>query len=292
MISKRLPRIELPELILEVANRTNFTEALTHISEKSARADDIDISLCAVLMAEACNTGLEPLIQPDVRALKRDRLSWVSQNYIRDETITKANAILVNAYNELPIVKSWGDGTMAAADGLRFIVAVKTLYAGPNPKYFPQKKGMTWNNLLSDNLAGLNDVPVPGTLKDSLSLLALVLEQQTDIQPSEIMTDTGSYSDVVFGLFRLLGYRFSPRLADLGGQRLWRVDPEADYGELNPVSTNRVRLNKITPQWEDILRFIGSLLLGKLSARDAMRVLQTGSNQSSLARAIAEIGRM
>ena len=29
------------------------------------------------------------------------------------------------------------------------------------------------------------------------------------------MTDTGAYSDVVFGLFRLLGYRFSPRLADV-----------------------------------------------------------------------------
>ncbi|OEF85393.1 hypothetical protein A142_01840 [Vibrio splendidus 12E03] len=181
---------------------------------------------------------------------------------------------------------------MASADGLRFIVAVKTLYAGPNPKYFPQRKGVTWNNLLSDKLVGLNDIPVPGTLKDSLSLLALVLEQQTDIQPSEIMTDTGSYSDVVFGLFRLLGYRFSPRLADLGGQRLWRVDSEADYGELNAVSTNRIRLNKITPQWEDILRFIGSLQLGKLSARDAMRVLQSGSNQSSLAKAIAEVGRI
>lgn len=63
---------------------------------------------------------------------------------------------------------------MAAADGLRFIVAVKTLYAGPNPKYFPQRKGITWNNLLSDKLVGLNDIPVPGTLKDSLSLLALV----------------------------------------------------------------------------------------------------------------------
>ncbi|MCC4819807.1 hypothetical protein LMH81_25060, partial [Vibrio lentus] len=41
LFRKRLPRIELPELILEVANRTHFTEALTHISEKSARADDI-----------------------------------------------------------------------------------------------------------------------------------------------------------------------------------------------------------------------------------------------------------
>jgi len=38
----------------------------------------------------------------------------------------------------------------------------------------------------------------------------------------------------VFGLFRLLGYRFSPRLADVGGTRFWRIDPKADYGLLNP----------------------------------------------------------
>ena len=37
------------------------------------------------------------------------------------------------------------------------------------------------------------------------------------------MTDTGAYSDVVFGLFHLLGYRFSPRLADIGGTRFWRT---------------------------------------------------------------------
>jgi hypothetical protein len=64
----------------------------------------------------------------------------------------------------------------------------------------------------------LNEVTVPGTLRDSLILLGVVLEQQTELQPVRIMTDTGAYSDVVFGLFRLLlGYRFSPRLADTGG---------------------------------------------------------------------------
>ena len=31
----------------------------------------------------------------------------------------------------------------------------------------------------------------------------------------------------VFGLFRLLDYRFSPRLADIGGTRFWRTDPNA-----------------------------------------------------------------
>ena len=57
------------------------------------------------------------------------------------------------------------------------------------------------------------------------------------------MTDTGAYSDVVFGLFRLLGFRFCPSLADIGGTRFWRVDPKADYGELNSLARQRVSLD-------------------------------------------------
>jgi hypothetical protein len=55
---------------------------------------------------------------------------------------------------------------------------------------------------------------VPGTLRDSLIPLAVVLDQQTSLQPTQIITNTGAYSDVVFGLFRLLGYRFSSRLTN------------------------------------------------------------------------------
>ena len=57
-----LPRVDLPELLLEISARTEFTAAFTHLSERTARATDLQVSLCAVLMAEACNTGMEPLI--------------------------------------------------------------------------------------------------------------------------------------------------------------------------------------------------------------------------------------
>jgi TnpA family transposase len=287
-----LPRVDLPELILEVASKTEFTKAFTHISENSSRAEDIELSICAVIMSEACNTGFEPLIKPGLKALKRDRLSWVAQNYLREKTIKNANAILVKAHSELTLSSLWGGGEIASADGMRFTVPVKTVHAGPNPKYFGPGKGVTWYNLLSDQHSGLNDLPVPGTLRDSLSLLAVVLEQQTELQPTEIMTDTGAYSDVIFGLFRLLGYRFSPRLADIGSRRFWRIDTKADYGELNDISTNMIKLNKIIPYWEDMLRLSGSLKLGKLSALDAMKTLQVGDKPTGLAKAIAEYGRI
>ena len=287
-----LPRVDLPELILEIATRTGFTDAFTHLSERTARAADLHVSVCAVLMAEACNTGLEPLVRGDVPALKRDRLSWVDQNYLRDDTLTAANALLVATQSRLALANLWGGGEVASADGMRFVVPVRTVHAGPNPKYFGLGRGVTWYNLLSDQFSGLNDITVPGTLRDSLILLAVVLEQQTDLQPTQIMTDTGAYSDVVFGLFRLLGYRFSPRLADIGGTRFWRIDPRADYGPLNAISAHHLSVQKIAPHWDDMLRLAGSLKLGRVPATGIMRTLQVGDRPTRLAQAIAEFGRI
>lgn len=81
----------MTELLLEIDARTGFTREFTHVSESGARAQDLHISLCAVLMAEACNIGLEPLIKHNIPALTRHRLSWVKQNYLRAETLVSAN---------------------------------------------------------------------------------------------------------------------------------------------------------------------------------------------------------
>ena len=291
-IAGRLPRVDLPEILLEIAARTDFAVAFTHVSERAARVTDLGVSVCAVLLAEACNTGLEPLVRHETQSLRRDRLSWVSQNYLRDETLRAANARLVAAQTGIPLARAWGGGEVASADGLRFVVPVRTVHAGPNPKYFGIGRGVTYYNLVSDQFTGLHGITVPGTLRDSLVLLAVALEQQTELQPTQIMTDTGAYSDVVFGLFRLLGYRFSPRLADIGGTRFWRIDSRADYGPLNRVARQSVNLDRITPQWDDMLRTVGSLKLGRVPATGIMRTLQVGDRPTRLAQAFAEFGRI
>ena len=288
----RLPEVDLPEILLEIAARTGFTNAFTHQTENMARAHDLTTSLCAVLLAEACNTGPRPLIRQDIPALRQERLAWVNQSYLRDETLVAANAILVAAQSRVELARFWGGGEVASADGLRFLVPVHTINAGPNPKYFGVGRGVTWYNLVSDQCSGLNAITVPGTLRDSLVLLAVVLEQQTDLQPTQIMTDTGAYSDVVFGLFRLLGYRFSPRLADISDTRFWRVDTAADYGELNAVARNRISMGRIETHWDDFLRLAGSLKLGRVPATGIMRTLQVGDRPTQLALAIAEFGRI
>ena len=121
--------------------------------------------------------------------------------------------------------------------------------ARSNRKYFGAKLGVTWYSLTSDQYTGLHGLIIPGTLRDSLYLLATVLEQQTRFRPQQIMTDTHGYSDVVFGLFKLLGLQFSPRLADMDSTRYWRLDREADYGILNEVARHKVSVTRIAQQW-------------------------------------------
>lgn len=149
---------------MEMHQRTGFADTFTHVAEGGSRVENLPKSVCAVLVAEACNIGLEPLIKPDDPALTRSRLSWVQQNYLRADTLTEANARLVDAQAEIPITEVWGGGELASVDGLRFVVPVRTINAGPNPKYFGRGRGITYLNYVSDKSTGFHGMVVPGTL--------------------------------------------------------------------------------------------------------------------------------
>ena len=285
-------RVAFSEVLLEVCRWTDFADAFTHLSE--GRAKDLHISICAVLLAEACNISLTDVAHPSVPALSYNRLSWVSQNYVRAETIAAANELLLSAYRRIPLVQSLGDGHIATVDGMRFQVPVRSIHTGPNPRYFARGRGVTWLNYMSDQFAGLHAIVVPGTLRDSLMILDGLLELQPPGEggPTMIITDQASYSDQIFGLFWLLGYQFSPRPAGLPDQRFWRLDRHADYGPLDRLARHRINIKLIIEQWDDILRVAGSLSTGTVRASELMRVLQGGGHPTRLGRAIAELGRV
>lgn len=287
-----LPSVDLTELLLEIHAHTGFADEFTHVSEANARAEDLTVSVCAVLLADACNIGLEPLIKHQVPALTRHRLNWTKQNYLRAETLVKANARLVDYQSTLSLARKWGGGEVASADGMRFVTPIRTINAGPNRKYFGSNRGITWYNFVSDQYSGFHGIVVPGTLRDSIFVLEGLLEQQTGLTPVEIMTDTAGASDMVFGLFWLLGYQFSPRLADAGESVFWRVDKSANYGILDELARSCVHMLKIEQHWDDMMRIAGSLKLGTVQASELIRSLLKSDRPSSLAQAIIEAGRI
>jgi len=59
-----LPRIDLPELLLEVHSWTGFLGAYVHASGEQTRMGELPVSVAALLIAEACNVGLVPSPTP------------------------------------------------------------------------------------------------------------------------------------------------------------------------------------------------------------------------------------
>ena len=117
-------------------------------------------------------------------------------------------------------------------------------------------------------------------------------DQQTSLDPREVMTDTAGASEIVFALFWLLGFLFSPRLADIGSASFWRIDSSANYGDLNDISQHKVNVALIKKHWEDILRVAVSLKLGHVSASELIRSLFRKNSPSGLAKALMNLGRI
>ena len=235
-ISARMPKIDLPDVMLEVAARSGFADAFTHVSERHSRVEDFATSLCGGLIAQACNIGFEPLVRTDQPALSRARLSWVSQNFIRPETIAAANSRIVAAQNALPIARISGEAARwPRPTASAFVAPAGAIHAGPNPKYFGAGRGITYYNLVSDQFTGLNAVVVPGTLRDSLLILGLLLGQETDLDANR---DHDRYRSLRrHGVRAVLAARIPAQPAGspiLATARFWRIDQDApDYGPLN-----------------------------------------------------------
>ncbi|WP_202126077.1 Tn3 family transposase [Actinomadura physcomitrii] len=287
-----LPLVDLPELLLETMDRVPaFTGAFTSTAGGTSKLADFEISVAACLTASALNIGYAPVTKSGTAALERARLSHVTQNYLSAETFSAANAPLIDTQAQIGFAQMLGGGLVAAIDGMRFVVPVPSIYTRPNRKYFGTRRGLTWLNLINNQGAGLGAKVVTGTVRDSLHMIDVLFRRDGGRRPKVIVTDTGSYSDVVFGLVHLLGMQYRPALADLPDQKGWRIQ-DADYGTLTRFARGKIDLAKIKRHWHDILRVVVSIYTGQVRAHDVMRMLQRDGNPTQLSEAIAHYGRI
>src|SRR3954462_14331513 len=72
-------------------------------------------------------------------------------------------------------------------------------------------------------------------------------------------TDTGGFTDHVFALCHLLGYRFAPRIRDLADKRLAVIEKPSCYPALVGLIGTALNTKQITAHWDEILRLATSI---------------------------------
>lgn len=87
-------------------------------------------------------------------------------------------------------------------------MAVKTRNAVSIPRYFGYGKGLTYYNWTSDQYSQYGTKVIPSTIRDATYVSDEILNNETELTILEHTTDTAGYTDLVFGLFDLLGLQF------------------------------------------------------------------------------------
>jgi TnpA family transposase len=284
-----LPHVKITELLLEVDEWTGFTRHFTHLKSGDL-AKDKNLLLTTIL-ADAINLGLTKMAE-SCPGTTYAKLAWLQAWHTRDETYSTALAELVNAQVRHPFAEHWGDGTTSSSDGQNFRTGSKAESTGHiNPKY-GSSPGRTFYTHISDQYAPFHTKVVNVGVRDSTYVLDGLLYHESDLRIEEHYTDTAGFTDHVFALMHLLGFRFAPRIRDLGDTKLYIPKGDATYDALKPMIGGTLNIKHIRDHWDEILRLATSIKQGTVTASLMLRKLGSYPRQNGLAVALRELGRI
>lgn len=171
-------------------------------------------------------------------------------------------------------------------------VGVKAANAEYNAKYFDVGRGTNIYVHAADIWMPFGKPQVIGTNEEALYVVDALCHHESDLHIQEHYTDTGGFSDQVFALTALLGYRFAPRLRDALSRHLYLLDEVGEYGPLNTLLFDQVKSKLIVEQWDEMRRVASSIRHGTVSASLLMRKLAAYPRQNQVARALTEMGKL
>ena len=145
---------------------------------------------------------------------------------------------------------------------------------------------------ISDQYAPFSSKLVNVGVRDSTYVLDGLLYHESDLRIEEHYTDTAGFTDHVFALTHLLGFRFAPRIRDLGETKLFLPKGGPVYDALKPMIGGTLNLQLIRTHWADILRLAASIKQGTVTASLMLRKLGSYPRQNGLAVALRELGRI
>jgi TnpA family transposase len=285
-----LPRVKLSDLLIEVAGWTRFDEAFVHASTNHIPKGNERSILMATLMAMGTNIGLTKMAEATPK-ISYYQMANTAQWRLYDDAMVKAQATLVNFQHKLALASYWGDGRTSSSDGMRVQVGVSSLHADANPHY-GTGKGATLYRFTSDQFSSFYTKVINTNARDAVHVIDGLLHHESDLVIEEHYTDTAGYTDQVFGLSHILGFRFAPRLRDLSDTKLYTMSSPRDFPKIESILRGRINTKLIHDNYDDVLRLAHSIREGKVSSSLIMSKLGSYSRQNKLATALREMGRI
>ncbi len=284
-----LPLIKITDLLKEVDQWTGFTDQFIHLKSGN-KASDKNL-LLTVILSDAINLGLRKMSEASP-GTSYAKLSWLQAWHIRDETYSSALAKIINTQSDHSFSSYWGEGKTSSSDGQRFATGSYAQRTGNiNPKY-GSSPGVQFYTHISDQYAPFHTKVINVGVRDATYVLDGLLYHESELQIEEHYTDTSGFTDHVFALMQLLGFKFAPRIRDLNDKKLFIPETSTSYSALSEHIGGTINSKKIIQNWDEILRLAASIKNGTVTASLIVKKIGSYPRQNGLAVALRELGKI
>ena len=204
-----------------------------------------------------------------------------------------ALGVLVDVQHQLPLAARFGSGSSSSSDGQHFPLDRRAQATGAINPHKGSKATVSFYTHVSDRYAPFHSKVISATAGEAAHVLDGLLHHAANLAIEEHRVDDGGgVSDHVFALCHLLGFRFAPRIPNIGRRRL-HLFPGQDPGvALAPFIAGRIDTDLIESHWPDLLRLAVSIHTGVVSASLMLERLGAYPRANGLALALREIGRV
>jgi TnpA family transposase len=287
--------ISLLEVLATVNRFTHFLEAFEPWRVTYARAKPPDRTFFAGITGYGCFIGTHKIASIS-SGISESELESTVNGYFTLDNIHGANDRIVQFMDQLALPEVYrqpGDLLHTSSDGQKFEVAVDSLHASYSFKYFGQDKGVSAYTFIDMR----HFLPYSLIISVAEHEAHYVLDglMHNDVVKSDIhSTDTGGYSEILFGTMYLLGFAFAPRIKNFAKRTLYAFQKRKAYQQqgYKILPDAYIKTELMAEQWDDILRFIATINLKEATASQLFKRLNSYSRQHPLYHALKEFGKI
>ena len=291
----QLGYIPVLKILSDVNHVTKFTKSFTHHSVKNSKTKADSATFYAGIIGLGCNIGVPKMAQIS-SGINQNTMSTTVNWFFSLKTLNAANERIREFINRLALPHIFADienQRHGSSDGRKVGVSVECLLAAYSFKYFGKESGVSVYTFIDDRQVLFHHTVISASEREA----AYVIDGLNNMDVPKIdihSTDTHGYTELIFATMHFLSTSFAPRIKNIARQKIYAFSTKKSYEKLGYkiLPCRPIRQKLIAEHWEDILRFMVTIRLNKVSASQLFKRLSSYAKDNPLYKAIKEFGRI
>ena len=287
--------VSILNVLSDIEKAAPFLHHIGHQSKTHERKRPAPETFFAAIIALGCNIGVERMGNIS-KGIQSSSLRNTNDWYLTGQALQDANDAIIKIKNELALPDIHLRNPRerhTASDGQKYLLYLESLNASHSYKYPGFSKAVVVNTAVDEKSSLFFSTVVTASDREAINVIDMHLGNPV-IKSTIHSTDTHGSTEVVFAMMHMLDISFAPRIKDIGTQELYSFVNRKKYIDLGyqVLPDHYINNQLIEDNWDDILRLMVSLKLGKTSAFQLLKRLNSYAKQNPLQKAMKEFGKI